>query len=131
MSIVVNWGDPNLSILCYTLSDPWTWEDFYNAMERGRQMREARGPGHVNVVVDFSASRKIPPGALSHFGTMFKRGAASTNRVERVIIVRPTSFLLAISQMLMKMNPMIVRKVAFANSLEDAYSLLAQQEARL
>lgn len=131
MSITVNWGDPHLTILCYTIADPWTWEEFYTATEQGRQMREARGPGHVNVIVDFAASRKIPSGALSHFGNMFKRGAPGTNRVERVIVVKPTSFLLAIAQILMKLNPTIVQKVAFANSLEDAYSLLAQQEARL
>jgi hypothetical protein len=130
LSIIVKWGDPNLKILCYTVADPWRWEDFYSAIERGRQMREPRGPGHVNVIVDFSASHKIPDGALSHFGNMFKRGAPSTDRVERVIVVKPTSFLLAIAQILMKLNPVIVRKVAFANSLEDAYFLLAPQEAR-
>lgn len=128
MPITVVWGNEEQSILHYSLADPWDWEEFYKVTESGRQMREARGAAPASVIIDFTEARKIPSGAMSHFGNMFRRGTAGTNHVQRIVIVKPSGFVLALGQMLLKLYPVAVQKVMFVNSIEEANRTLQETE---
>ncbi|MBI5671091.1 MAG: hypothetical protein HZC41_24105 [Chloroflexi bacterium] len=128
MPMTVRWGDSDLTILHYTVSGIWSWEEFFNTIEYGRKMREQRGSEPVRVIVDFSETHHLPTGAVSHFGNLFRRGAPSTDQVERVIIVKPGRFLAAIADILLKLNPKAVSKVTFVDSIAEAYALLGQSQ---
>ena len=128
MPVTVRWGDPDLTILHYTVSGVWTWEEFYTTLSQGRQMREARGPESVRIIVEFLDTQHVPKGVMSHFGNMFRRGAASNDKVERIIIVKPGKFLTAIADMLQKLNPKILSKVIFVETAAEAYSLLGYSD---
>ena len=58
----------------------------------GEELREASGTDYVSIIVDFTSSRGTPAGALSHFSTLFRRGAVTTGQVRRLIVVKPSGF---------------------------------------
>jgi hypothetical protein len=128
VSIQVAWGDPELTILHYFIADPWTWEEFYQAMENARQMREARGPEAVHIIFDMSQGHKLPQGALSHFGNLFRRGAASNASVQSIVVASSSSFTKAIYNLLVQVYPGAAKKLFYVSTIEEAYAMLGKQE---
>jgi hypothetical protein len=111
-------------ILVYRVTDPWGWNDFYRSTQEGRQMREASGAPYIHIIIDTTDMRRPPNGALTHLGNMFRHGSPSTSAVRLVVMVGASGFVRAIMDLLTRLSTNAARKLRYADTLEDAYTLL-------
>ena len=55
MSFKVEWDNLERSVLRYTVIGAWSWEEFYTARERGRQLADA--VAHQRIELDHRSAR--------------------------------------------------------------------------
>lgn len=106
MSIQVNWDNDEKTIIAYTSSGRYIWEEFYAAIDEVHKLAEAVD---YPLVVIMNLRESIPPsGALTHFRNAIKR---SPSNISHYIIIGTDSF----RQMLISM----AFHVMFARSSSD------------
>lgn len=124
MAVEVKWLDTEQTVLVYTFSDPWTWDDYYETTAQGRAMLQ--GVDHVVVtIIDMSGSRALPPGALTHLRRV------STDRRPNpgpIILVGLNRFVRAMSDMLSRIYPLAAQRVRIVATLDEAYAVLAERQ---
>lgn len=126
MAVEVRWTNAEQIVLLYTFSAAWTWDEYYAATTRGRAMVES--VDHMVVtIIDLSASRALPPGALTHL----RRATTHQHpNLGPVILVGLNRFIRAMSDMLSRIYPLAAQKVRIVATLDEAYALLAERQGR-
>jgi hypothetical protein len=66
------WIDPEKTILCYTAQTGWTWRD-YHACARVATITLKPRETPVDILIDLSASERIPAGLPGHSRTFGQR----------------------------------------------------------
>lgn len=61
MPIDIRWYNEEKTILYFTFTDPWTWEDFFRADHHGSELVQTVDH-EVCFLADFSQSRQFPRG---------------------------------------------------------------------
>lgn len=128
MGITVKWDNQDKSILLVTYHDPWTWEDFYPAMQQAEHMilktkRPIRG-----VITDFTHSRSIPANAFPHFKAVIT-GLRGSQEGPLLIMVDLHGGWQAISNVFRLMYPTLWQRVQHAGNLTEARALLLNKQA--
>ncbi|MCA9914655.1 MAG: hypothetical protein KC496_14985, partial [Anaerolineae bacterium] len=70
MPIRVGWGNQNQTYIYVQFIGQWTWEDYYHGYETWLQLVNTVSYT-VATLANFSDSRGIPQGALTHFHKTF------------------------------------------------------------
>jgi hypothetical protein len=122
MGVEVKWGDEAQTVLEYSFTDPWRWDDFYLCSDQARQML-ADVDGTITVIIDLCKSRGLPPGAMTHF----RRLGRDDPQRSRVILVGMNSFIRTFSNILMRFYPKAAEKVRFVATLDEAYAVIAER----
>lgn len=124
MGINVEWGNAERTLLIYTFSAHWEWDEYYEATDRGRDMIASVGH-YVDVIFDFDQTRVVPQGALKHFGNSFKGFADAPPNVSRMVVVGATGLLVIIGNVLRNLYPRAASNVFEALTIEQAYNILS------
>lgn len=129
MPIRMNWATLEPPVLHYTIVEPWTWDEFYTAVEESRRMVESCQFTSVDMVIDWSSARKIPSNTLSQMSNLFRRGQGRSKHIwGRFVVVGSPSFARLIFETLLKLYPKMAGRILFAQTMDEGFGLLRQPE---
>jgi hypothetical protein len=60
MGVEVEWYQDRKDIIRYIYNGQWTWDDLWQAFDKGREMMESVSPQTVHVFIDMSKSGMLP-----------------------------------------------------------------------
>ena len=123
MPVQVSWGNPQKTIIHAVFGEAWTLEE-YHAMIDDIHKLVTSVDHTVHIISDFSANRVSPAKMLSA-GRHVENRKTPNSGIN--IIVNAGSFLKAMAQVSMRLFLKDV-KIAFADSLQDAYRIIEQYE---
>jgi hypothetical protein len=121
MPVTIEWGNTEKTILHVKFLRPWNWDEYYGVYQEGYAMTESVDH-KVNIIMDFSKNDgRLPASALTHF-----RSAASKAHPRRgvVIITSPRMMLVRTMVNMIQKIGLIKTPMLFANTVEDAYTML-------
>ena len=126
MSVTVEWANPEKTILCFRISNPWTWEDYYNATDEAWDMMQT--VDHiVDYVIDMTGTKIVPPNAMSHI----RRRASRTHPHKGMgIFVGVSGFMKVIIDMIGNIIPTSKANVRTCTTLTEAYAIIAEEQKR-
>ncbi len=121
MTVRVDWDAPDHSILLYSLSCKWTWDEMYEAADRGIAMTNTVSH-KICVIVDYQSSQGLPPGAFAQFNRIRH---LMTPQIELVIIAGGGTLLLSLFNLFLLIAGNAAPKYCWVSDLDKAYSTLA------
>jgi hypothetical protein len=125
MTILVEWDNPQQTIIRYTYISPWYWEDYYNANCQASKMLAS--VGHcVDVLFDFRRSPVIPQGGFGHF----RRTLHETRPLNmgRVVTLGASGIMVVIGNILRSFYPNSTAHFFSVRTEAEAYNILNCQE---
>lgn len=125
MTVRVDWDDPDQSILLYTLGCRWTWDEMYEAVDKGIAMTSTV-PHKFCIIVDYQSSQGLPPGAINQFGRITR---LMNPQIELVIIAGGGTLLLSLFNLFLLLSGNNAPKYCWVSDLDKAYSMLAERRA--
>ncbi len=127
MAVKFDWYDTDKAIGRYELDENWTWEEVRHVMaESWVEISK------VDTIVDsimISKSLSLPPSAMAHLRSLSQNRPSNTGIM---VIVGASSFQRSMVQVFRAIYSSTLRRevpFVFANSLEEAHSLLAKIQA--
>jgi hypothetical protein len=128
MPLCVFWDDPEKTILRCESEGRWTWEEYHAALEQVRDMISS-----VDHRVDLINGER--PGAIMPSGsvlTHFQRASKilPPNLGANVIVIK-SSMARTMAAVFSKMPGNNIDKVKLTNSLEDAYTFIRRERAKI
>jgi hypothetical protein len=128
VEITVEWDDAGETVLLYTVTGVWTWQEFYAARDRGRELVEKAGRSTVNSIIDMSKGSLFPQNALRHFRRLPDE-SQSQFEFGLVVIVEDNPFVEILIDMMRRLNPKAMRNFYRERTLEGARDRLARLQA--
>lgn len=120
MGITVSWDDQAQTVLRLTYSSPWTWEDYYTAMNSVDRLMEESG--RVSAIIDdFTASETLPFSKVHHIEQF---GRALTAGGVMHILVSPGALWRSMRRIIEREFPNSAGQLIEVNTLNEARSLL-------
>jgi hypothetical protein len=116
MGIAVMWDNEQHTTLLYAFHDPWDWGDYDEAMRQGARMLDSASQ-KVAVIVDFTETHTLPPGALKH---MRATAEQLHPRQGALVIVGANPFIQAIGGILTRLYPQQSRELHNVKTLRQA-----------
>lgn len=125
MGIHLQWSKEVRNTLLICFESPWSWEEFYAMVSRGRAMAQSANRV-VDLVLDVRQCSYPPEGAIWRF-----RAVAETCQLYRVnmVFVGANPFIRSLAGVFTRVYGCTVGKLhfSFATNLDDAYRLLENQ----
>ena len=121
MTVRVDWVDTDHSILLYTLACRWTWDELYQAADKGIAMTHTVSH-NICVIVDHQSSQGLPPGAFAQFNRITRYMNSQT---ELVIIAGGGTLFLSLFNLFLLIAGNGAPKYYWVSDLDKAYSTLA------
>lgn|GEM_PF-2805133 len=119
MKIDVRWENDARTVIRYTYSGNWDWDDFYNTLERSD--KDVQQAEKFSVIVDFRDVTRFPSDAVLHL----KRAATMVNeKHEQIILITNNSSLATLFNMFIKLYSRVGKRLRLVTSDEEAYALL-------
>lgn len=125
MAVTSGWYDDEQTIMLYTFTGAWTWEELYPAYQQAIQM-ENSVPYRVYVILDMRQSRRIPPAALTHLKSITDH---QPDNLGVSVFVTTDRFSHALYEMGSKLYSRIRDYFEVAATLEDALAIIARARA--
>lgn len=122
MPIVVEWANPERTVLLYRVMEQWTWDDFHAANRLGDDLFGSVDHP-VDLICDFSTSESIPPRVLSNIGRALRQKRPSNLR--QIVAVGVTGLLRNLADVLRTLYPNATANVIDAHTLDHAFRLLS------
>jgi hypothetical protein len=132
MTILVNWDNAEKTTILYTIHGRWTWEDLYDALDKGRGMMDSVSHEKVDFIVDMSDCKLLPDNALSNFARMTNKPHPKNGRM---VMVGATTFVRALLNMLGRYqgandNAKAVKAVPSVEEARNVIAAYRQQDAQ-
>lgn len=80
MSVTTEWHDDHKTVILYTVSDPWTWDEMYKGIDDCYAMMETVQHS-VDTIFDIRESNGLPPSALANIRTLNRRRHENSRHV--------------------------------------------------
>ncbi len=130
MPVTVRWDDPAKTILCYTYTGQWTWEQYDEAVTQALELTKEGGA--IDVIADFSQSSLLPDRALSHFRNSLNQKNRSIPFEMTVLIIK-SDFMARMLEIFGQLYGRggVGAKLKSAHSIEEARQIIADRRARL
>lgn len=128
MSIHVDWDNEEKTILRWTYSPGWTWEEAYQARDYEKTLMETV-PHIVDSIGDLTQTSNIPAGALTKIVNVM------TKRHERIgisMLVGSNRFVQLIYDMVRKVHagPLERARLYLVPTFEEAYAMIEADRAK-
>lgn len=122
MPINIFWDNDEKTILIRKMLDPWTWQDYANAIEEVHQ-KLTEVDHTVDIVVDCTAIDAIPVGGL---GSLLKSNRDYPPNAGNQYIVSSSNFIELFSHTLAKMASNYKNYFIYKPTMDAAYSEIRQ-----
>lgn len=127
MAIEVTWDNEEKTIIRWTYSPDWTWNDAYQARDDEKLLIDSV-PHIVDALGDMRAARGVPPGALTTVvNVMTKRH----ERLGLTVLVGGNRFVQMMYAMIRKVHfgPLLRSRIVMAPTLEQAYQMIEEHRS--
>ena len=125
MSIVINWDNPEKTIIRWDFSGAWNWDE-YGAVKVGFDAMLREVDHTVDVIANLQHSPTLPRNAF----TKFKYFTRTTPPNRGLIVFVGTNLLVRVTvETLGKAFKELAQYIAFADTVESARHMLAVREA--
>jgi hypothetical protein len=125
MPIHVDWDDAEQTIIRYTFSSPWTWNDYRAAIDRAWEL--AQSVDHpTDTITDMSNSRLWPEGL---FTNIRKSVVEIPDTTQSVVLVGGGMFVEMSISVLRRVYRSPGARFLTAHSLDEARQLILQRRA--
>lgn len=122
MPIIVEWANPERTVLLYRVVQHWTWDDFHAANQQSNDFF-ASVDHPVDLICDFSTSQTIPPRVLSNIGRALRQKRPSN--VRQIVAVGITGLMRNLADVLRTLYPHATANVIDAHTIDHAFRLLS------
>lgn len=120
MSINVQWDKEQQTILRWDFMGVWDWDDFLAAQKQSNNL--INSVAHtVDIIGDVTQSYHLPPGAIGRFRTYRRDDPKNTGQV---VVVGASVYIRTMVDIFRGMFPNTGGNFTFANSLDEARSIL-------
>ncbi len=126
MSITVQWDNPQKTVLNYTFSRGWTWEEYQAAIHEAVEMVDDLNYT-VNMIIDLSNSSLLPSNLLFNVRNSMQR---SPKPYDLAVIVTTNRFVESIIDVLKTVYPQLGAKHPCVKNLEEARKMLAEYDSK-
>jgi len=118
MKAEICWENAEKSVIRYTFSGIWNWDDFYHILEQ----RDFLPLEHdVTVIVDFRAISLPPSDAILHLKRAAKMAEA---RSSLIILISNSATIATLFQAFVTMYKTVGKRLRIVNNDEEAYAVL-------
>ena len=127
MPIDVNWDDEIHTIIRYTFTSPWTWNDYRQAIDKGWELDKSVDHP-TDTITDMSQSRFWPNGI---FTNIRKSVVEIPETTQCVVLVGGGLFVDMAISVLRRVYRSPGARFMLAKSVEEARALIRQRRASL
>jgi hypothetical protein len=121
--IRVAYDNPEKSVLRWEFRGRWTWDDWYQGVQRALELRRAiYEKPCVPAIFDMKGAGPVPMGLLPHA----RAAAEMMDPRDYVVIAHASGFIRSVTETFRLLNPSFRDKVLLANSVEDARALITR-----
>ena len=124
MGIMVAWDNDEKTIIRYTYSSRWTWNELYAALDEQAAL-QATVSHDVAILIDVRNVHLVPEGFISHVKRVGERVPKNTSAR---VVVSNSPFLKSLFLLASKLFPHITHDIQFVATIEEAYALLPEHE---
>ena len=131
MGISVDWDNAEKTIMRFVYEGKWTWEAFYETIERANQMMDTVERPVVSII-DMRKSSFLPYGAAIHIRNVIRK-SQSHNNSDISVFLQADVIVKAMINVLQKSYPDILENTSwiYAKTLEEAQTLAQEQVNKL
>lgn len=124
MTITLDWANEAHTIIYYTVKGRWTWDDLHAVLKHAHAMIDGASRP-VDSIVDLRKSIGVPAGPMWQGRRL---AAVRHPNSGRMIFLGAPLYIQALFDLMRSFNPNTMKRIRFANSLKEAYTLLAIAE---
>jgi hypothetical protein len=124
MGIAVRWDNNERTIIRYTYTARWTWDELYTALAEQAAL-QASVTHEVAILVDARNTNIVPEGFIAQVKRVAERMPPHTGLR---IIVSGNPFIKSLFLLVSKLFPHMIGDMLFVATIEGAYSLLHERE---
>jgi hypothetical protein len=117
MAVTVRWHDCSKTILFFTFTGHWTWEEFAEAVHTTIDMTKDR-TGTIPVLIDMSASKNIIPPNITTRAA--QTSELAENHLDPVIVIGASKMWQVMVNVLRQLGNTLAQRVTFVETLEEA-----------
>ena len=131
MSVTIQWHDYLDNVQLLVFEAPWTWDQFYAAMDARKAMiAERGGPGPYDLVVDVRKSGPVARDSIPQMKRMFTNPDPTAGLH---VIIGASTVVKMLYDATMKVYTAMgkCQTMYFAGSMEEAETILAKQSVPL
>lgn len=130
MPAMNNWDNAEHTILRQTLTDPWTWEECYQAMREAAAMMRLMSH-EVHMIEDLRKGSKLPTGS-----SVISTAKAILDQLPDnwgvTVVVSDSAFIKVMVNTFTKVfSGGIGRKLFFTTSIDEAYLIVEKHSSQL
>lgn len=124
MPIVVQWDNPEKTILCQKFEGKWTGPEYYASLdEMSRLLKEV--DHRVHLLGDMTHSVGIP--ALNLLAASGRVVKMVEHQFSTITIVKAHNYFQSLVNVVRRMSPALAERVYFVSTLEEAHKQLAKR----
>jgi hypothetical protein len=120
MGVQVRWDNDDKTIACYDFSDPWTWDQFHEAVTEIHAM-VGSVTHKVDYIADMSVSRIAPGNAIFHIRHAIQDAPTNSGLL---VVVGGSAYAGAI----LKVVSRFTNYVQVATTVKDAHSIIEKRQ---
>lgn len=125
MPIVVNWDDPEKTLLRWDFNGLWDWPQVFTATEQSVRMRQ-EVEHSVSIILNLERATPLKPGAINHTKTAL---SFSPEGRDLVVVAGQSVFVQSVVDIFRKMNVSMADKFVGVHSVNEARKLIASRRA--
>lgn len=122
MVIIVEWYNTEETILLETFDTFWTTEDYFHLVDKAAAYLEQKDY-LVHIIADFSATRSIPPNAMSGIRYAEKKLPANQGVI---IFVAPGTIITLFLRIARQLNLKAAAQIYTADTVQMAYERIQE-----
>jgi len=122
--ITIEWFDDKKKLFVYRFENDWQWPDYQQAIDEASEMM-AEVEHDINILMDVTRVKTLPPGAISHIRKAFANPRAKN--IQLTVIAGASPFMVRIAEVVQKISSTLNWDYVVVGTLEEAYEILGVQ----
>ena len=123
MPVAMDWENPERKIIRVTFLGEWNVDDIHRMITKRNSMMECVNYP-VHQILDMTASTSSPSNLLS----VTSRAELPPNKTgSLVLVVNASNYIKSVAKIMKRLSPRLFEGIYAVNSLDEAYSKIAEQ----
>lgn len=121
MNVDIRWDNAAKTIVRYTLSGEWNWNDFYTAL--AQRPPELKAGSSTTILIDFRAVPRFPSDMISHLRDAAKVAEPASGLI---ILISNHTTVTTLFNLFVRIYSTVGKRLRLVNNDEEAYAIINQ-----